>query len=121
MADELRCYRCGASLESLTPPISRQDMCPSCSNYLHVCRMCVHFDADVARQCREDDAEDVTEKEKLNFCDYFVPSATAFDADRKTADDQARDALASLFGDGDGNGEEPPADDAASAAEDLFK
>ena len=83
MPDELRCYRCGASLEKLTPPLSRQDECPGCSVYLHVCRMCVHFDASVPKQCREDDAEEVLDKEKLNFCDWFKASADAFDPARK--------------------------------------
>ena len=59
MADGISCYRCGASLEALSLPISRQDECPECSNYLHVCKMCVYYDERVPRQCREDGAEDV--------------------------------------------------------------
>jgi hypothetical protein len=79
-------------------PLSRQDECPECTVYLHVCRMCKNYDPAVTRQCREDGAEDVTEKDRVNFCDWFSPSETSFDADNKSA-----------------------ADDAASAAEDLFK
>ncbi len=63
--------------------------------------MCVSFDAAVARQCREDGAEDVTEKERVNFCDWFKPSDTAFDPKRRTDADAAKDALAALFGDDD--------------------
>jgi hypothetical protein len=61
--------------------------------------MCVHFDAAIARQCREDGAEDVTEKERVNFCDWFKPSAGAFDPQRKTEADTAKEALAALFSD----------------------
>jgi hypothetical protein len=60
--------------------------------------MCIHFDARVIRQCREDGAEDVTDKQRPNFCDWFVPSDKAFDADRKFESDAAKDALDALFG-----------------------
>ena len=74
MTDELHCWRCGAVLRALSLPLSRLDECPDCSMHLHVCRMCTHFDPGVARQCREDDAEEVRDKERDNLCDYFVPS-----------------------------------------------
>lgn len=98
MTHNLRCYRCGAALAALSLPFSRQDECPECQNYLHVCRMCVHYDATVPRQCREDGAEEVREKDRLNFCDWYKPSESAFDEVQKSA-----------------------ADDALTAAEDLFK
>jgi hypothetical protein len=53
----------------------------------------------VPRQCREDGADDVTDKDRLNFCDWFKPSDSAFDADRKGEEDQARTALDALFDD----------------------
>ena len=99
MAHNIRCYRCGESLAALSLPLSRQDECPGCGNYLHVCKMCVFFDPRVPRQCREDGAEDVRDKERLNFCDWFKPSEAAFDAGRKAEEDEARAALESLFGD----------------------
>lgn len=117
MTHSIVCFRCGESLAALSLPLSRQDECPSCQSYLHVCRMCVFFDPTAPRQCREDDAEDVTEKERLNFCDYFKPSEDAFDAKRKQAADTAQSQLDALFGDGD----MPEFDADISAAEDLFK
>ena len=99
MSHSIACYRCGESLAALSLPLSRQDQCPACSADLHVCRMCVHFDRRVPRQCREDGAEDVTEKERTNFCDWFKPSDAAFDPARKAEADAAQDALAALFGD----------------------
>ena len=117
MTHSIVCYRCGESLASLSLPFSRQDMCPSCHNHLHVCRMCVFFDPNVPRKCREDDAEDVTEKERLNFCDYYKPSDSAFDSGRKREADTAQAQLDALFGDGDAP--EPTSD--TGAAEDLFK
>jgi hypothetical protein len=61
--------------------------------------MCIYFDPSVPRKCREDGAEDVTEKERPNFCDWFKPSDRAFDPNRKSESDAAKDALADLFGD----------------------
>jgi hypothetical protein len=86
-------------LEALSLPFSRQDECPECSNYLHVCKMCVHYDAHVPRQCREDGAEDVKDKDRLNFCDWYKPSDAAFNAGRKDEEDQAKAALDALFDD----------------------
>ena len=60
--------------------------------------MCVHFDPAVSGQCREEDAEDVSEKEHANFCEWYTPSESAFNPDRKSAADEAKDALAALFG-----------------------
>jgi len=93
------CYRCGTSLAALSLPLSRQDQCPECSNYLHVCKMCVFFDVRVPKQCREDDAEEVTEKARLNFCEWFKPSESAFDDKGKAEEDQAISALEALFDD----------------------
>jgi len=101
LPSEILCYRCGESLAQLSLPLSRRDQCPACSADLHVCRMCQYFDASVTRQCREDGAEDVTEKARPNFCDWYKPSSSAFDPSQQSAADDARDALAALFGDSD--------------------
>ena len=93
---EIQCYRCGASLAALTLPIARLDECPDCSVHVHCCRMCVYFDPQVAEQCREDDAEEVKEKMRANFCDYFRPNPDAFDGDLLTAEQQAKTQLDSL-------------------------
>lgn len=122
MTHAIVCYRCGGSLAMLSLPLSRRDECPHCQNYLHVCRMCAHYDASVPRQCREDDADDVKEKERLNFCDYFLPSENAFDAAGKRAADRAASELDALFDDtAADDGQSPASDDAVSEAEKLFR
>lgn len=119
MSDDLQCYRCGASLEALSLPISRQDECPECSAYLHVCRMCRFYDANVAKQCTEDDAEEVMQKERSNFCDWFKPGAGVFDPARAAAESRARGELGTLFGEEEDR--EPEDDALLRKAEDLFK
>jgi len=99
MSHNLACLRCGASLSALSLPLSRRDQCPECSADLHVCRMCVYFDKAVPRQCCEDGAEDVTDKDRPNFCDWFKPSDKAFNPSENADAVAAKDALAALFGD----------------------
>lgn len=118
-SNDLSCWRCGAALARLTLPLSRLDECPACSMPLHVCRMCVHYDPAVARQCREDDAEEVKEKERPNFCDYFRASVTAFESSALDAEKKARRELDSLFGGADGS--DDGGDDSLDAAEALFR
>lgn len=121
MPETLQCYRCGASLDALTLPLSRQDECPECTVYVHCCRMCVFFDPDVAEQCREDDAEEVKNKEGANFCDYFRPNAAAHDPRYVSAEARARSQLDSLFDGADTADTDSDEDDSLGAAEDLFR
>ena len=117
---DLKCWRCGFDLASLSLPLSRQDQCPDCFVDLHACRMCTQFDKGVPRQCREDGAEEVKEKERANFCDWFSPSAAAFTGELAAAEAAARAQLDGLFGGGDADSLTDD-DPAKSAAEDLFK
>ena len=99
MSHNLVCYRCGASLSALSLPLSRRVQCPDRTADLHVCKMCISFDVAVPRKCRQDGDEDVTAKDLPNFCDWFKPSDKAFNPNRKTEEDAAKDSLAALFGD----------------------
>ena len=125
MAEALRCYRCGQSLATLSLPLRRLEECPSCRVHLHVCRMCTHFAPRLPTGCDEQDAPEVRDKANANFCDYFKPSATAFNAAQGATDARARAELDALFGK-DPRSEAKPAagssEDAALAkARELFK
>lgn len=87
--------------------------------HLHVCRMCRFYDPAVPKQCTEDDAEEVFEKERPNFCEWFKPGTDVFDPDRAAAEARARNELAALFG--DEKAEKPDDDGLLNEAEDLFK
>jgi hypothetical protein len=120
MTDSLQCYRCGGSLDELTLPISREDQCPACTVYVHCCRMCEFYEPSIAEQCREDDAEEVKNKENANFCDFFRPAAGRHDSTYARGDRDAQARFDTLFGDDpddDGGDEKGP----ASAADDLFR
>ena len=83
--------------------------------------MCVYFDPNVPKACTEDDALEVNEKARANFCDYFKPSDEAFAPGEMEAEQAARVQLDSLFGDGDAKPDSPTDSATLSAAEDLFK
>ncbi len=119
MQSEIVCFRCGESLDYLTLPLSRRDECRACNAPVHVCRMCVFFDTAALRQCLEDDAEDVNDKEKVNFCEWFKPMGDAFDSIRAGNIERAKTELDALFDNEDGSESAPEA--AGSAADDLFK
>src|SRR5688500_4356741 len=97
MAHDLKCWRCGESLAKLTLPLARLDECPKCHVHLHVCHMCTNYAPTKPKGCREDDAIEVRDKKGANFCDYFKPSASAFDAAGLEAQQKAKSQLDDLF------------------------
>jgi len=60
--------------------------------------MCSFYDSRVTDQCTEEDAADVRDKARANFCDYFVPNENAFAPGRMTAQQRAEADLETLFG-----------------------
>jgi hypothetical protein len=117
-AENFCCWKCGAALAGLPLPLSRLAECPACHAYVHVCRMCLHFQTGIPKQCDEDDAEEVKEKERPNFCDYFRPNPRAYrKGDVKSQ--SAKSKLDSLFGAG-ADATENPADAARGKLDDLF-
>src|ERR1700683_2943073 len=98
MAHDLVCWKCGASLASLSLPLRRLDECRQCRAELHVFRMWVKYDTSKAKHCREPTAEEVRDKTQANFCDFFKPRAGAYIAPDTAAVSEAQAALAKLFG-----------------------
>jgi hypothetical protein len=126
MATEgLVCWKCGASLAALSLPLRRLEVCRACDAELHCCQLCEFYDTAVAKHCREPVAEEVKDKTRANFCDYFRPRPGAWTAPDASAA-KARADLETLFG-GSGasgasgrSGGEDAATGARSALDDLF-
>jgi len=117
----LVCWKCGAPLEDVALPLRRLEECRACGAELHACRLCEFFDPAVAKNCREPVAEEVKDKTRANFCDYFRPKARAWVSQGGPAD-AARAQLEALFGapPSDGGGPAFPADEARMRLEKLF-
>ena len=114
--EELVCWKCGNSLAALSLPLRRLEVCLACDSELHVCRMCEFYDTTVAKHCREPIAEEVRDKIRANFCDYFRPRPGAFVSHTAEREDAAQQ-LRELFGDDD-DGPSSPAQD---VLDDLFR
>jgi predicted RNA-binding Zn-ribbon protein involved in translation (DUF1610 family) len=95
------CYHCGQELAA--GPVVRSSECPSCRRDVRVCRNCRHFSPGAHWDCRETVSDQVVDKERANFCDWFKlagngasgkPGGQAAEKEKK-----ARDGFAALFGD----------------------
>ena len=121
----LVCWKCGASLAGMLLPLSRRETCPSCRAELHVCKMCRHYDAHRAGQCRELAAERVADKTHANDCGWFVPRPEAYKGGGAAMAQASRSALDALFGEKSG-GKQPDGEESAKPAkpnllDDLFR
>ena len=93
------CHFCGTSLDPKTR-IVRDSSCPNCNRDLHACVQCRHYDRNAHNQCREPQAEWVTDRDRRNFCDYFALNQNApggAGAQRADRTQAARSKLDSLF------------------------
>ena len=79
-------------------PFARVDECPGCRADLHVCRMCEFFDPGVRRGCKEPVAEEVSDRERANFCGYFTPVAGLGPGAEDGSSQTARAELGTFFG-----------------------
>ncbi|MBU0483498.1 MAG: hypothetical protein KKB30_03155 [Proteobacteria bacterium] len=90
-----KCFSCGNEVGTGKP--GRGDTCPTCDADLRVCRNCKFFEQAVYNECAEPQAERVVDKERANFCDYFVFGGEGQRA-AASQQDEALKKLNALFG-----------------------
>ena len=66
------CHKCQNEIAT-TAKIGRRDACDACGADLHVCLNCGFYDVSAYNDCHEPTAERVVDKERSNFCEYFMP------------------------------------------------
>ena len=90
----MNCVFCGETIP-IAEKISRNDVCPQCNRDLRCCKQCKFYDLHAYNDCREVSAERIVDKDRANFCDYFVPKGSP----RENVDkaQEARSALEALF------------------------
>ena len=89
----VRCAFCNREIE-FEGRVSRSDTCPHCSRDLHCCLQCKFYDPGSYNECKEVVAERVVDKERENFCDYFILKGTEKSrSERTTATKQALEDL----------------------------
>lgn len=67
-----KCWNCGSTIDALD--FGRADTCPQCGRDTRACKNCNFYDPTYNNHCKENQADRVVEKERSNFCDYFVPT-----------------------------------------------
>ena len=99
----MRCHHCSTEINT-SIKITRQQECPKCGSYLHCCLNCRFYSENAYHQCKEPQAEFVSDKKSANFCDYFKPD----DKGQKSQKDRSKEArkkLEALFGNSKGGNE----------------
>lgn len=90
------CPFCGKEVEG---PVHRGSVCPSCGRELRCCLACRFYSPGAHYDCREDVDEQVCDKERANFCEFFSLGAGPGGAsaqERRKKDKAAFDRLFSF-------------------------
>lgn len=90
----MNCAFCGGEL-NIEGKVSRSDTCPKCRRDLRCCKQCRFYDPGAYNECREVSADRIVDKERANFCDYFVLKGSA--ARSENTVEGAKEALEALF------------------------
>lgn len=89
------CFKCGNQLDVPTP-VSRGEVCGNCGSYVRCCKNCEFYEPSYHNGCRETQSEFVSDKETVNFCDYFRPADREIGAGNDKAE-EARRKIDELF------------------------
>ncbi len=65
------CWSCGEGLKA--SEFGRETNCLQCGRPTRVCLNCLWYDVSKANACAEPMAEEVMEKDRPNFCNFFEP------------------------------------------------
>ena len=90
------CRQCGKTV-SVGDRISRSSLCPHCGAYLHSCIHCTFYSPGRHNDCREPQAEFVSDKRSSNFRDFFSPADSGDISRNKNSKKTARDTFNNLF------------------------
>lgn len=92
----MECVFCGKKFP-IKIKVSRGDTCPHCQRDLRCCKQCKFFDPHAYNECREVMAERIVDKERANFCDFFVPKGSKEISGSRNRTREAKEALEALF------------------------
>ncbi|HLG15804.1 MAG TPA: hypothetical protein VJH03_15060 [Blastocatellia bacterium] len=67
------CHHCKCEIK-VERFVARGDECPHCGEDAHCCLNCHNYDPSAHNRCREPQAEWVADRERANFCDFFIPN-----------------------------------------------
>lgn len=65
------CFKCQTK-NDIVEKVHYRDECEKCGQDLHVCKQCQHYDPSSYNECKETSADRILEKEKANYCDFYL-------------------------------------------------
>jgi hypothetical protein len=89
------CYSCHGEL-TFPGTISRTAECPTCDADVHCCLNCHNYDPSAHNRCREPQSDWVSDREKANFCDFFIANQLSSSGITRPGED-ARRSFENLF------------------------
>jgi predicted RNA-binding Zn-ribbon protein involved in translation (DUF1610 family) len=90
-----RCWSCSAGLAA--SDYGRENSCLTCGKAIRVCRNCRWFAPGRPNDCEEPMAEEVVDRERANFCDFFEPSSEAGAGEQASSQEELLKAAEDLF------------------------
>lgn len=93
------CHFCGAAVQN-PREVFRGTSCPGCGKDLKICLNCRFYSPGAHWDCSETIDEMVADKDRANFCTYFVFRDSQPGAAKPSGDNAARKKLDQLFGNG---------------------
>jgi hypothetical protein len=90
-----KCWSCSTGL--MASDYGRENTCLSCGKATRVCRNCRWFAPGRPNDCEEPIAEEVMDKERANFCDFFEPSSETSADGRASSQEDLLKAAEDLF------------------------
>ena len=97
MSDDIigKCWHCGHPLSKAH--YGRETLCPGCGKATRVCRNCRFYARGRPNDCEEPMAEEVMDKQRANFCDFFDPTPEPASAGTGSASADLLKAAEDLF------------------------
>ena len=92
----MKCAFCSGNL-NIKGTVGRKDECPHCGRDLRCCKQCKFYDTNAYNECREVSAERIVDKERANFCDFFMIRGSKGRGGNYTRTQDAKAALEALF------------------------
>ncbi len=92
----MNCIFCGQKIQ-MKGKVGRQDTCSRCNRDLRCCKQCKFYDPSAYNDCKEVSAERILEKERANFCDYFLLRGSKVEGGSLNRTKDAKIALEALF------------------------
>ena len=99
--------------------VGRGTLCPHCDAQLHACAQCRFYEPTLHNQCLEPEAEQVRDRQKANFCEFYQLAGTALGGGRKG--DPGRPGGPASRSSAAGKGGTDRAQEARARLEALFK